>query len=184
MKRPFYPVIAGLVLLVGCSHPEPPAPEPNASAPPAPTPSQPSPADALDRLDTRASLPLLPMMAQHQKQNMRDHLLAVQEIVAAVATNDFAGVAQAARRIGTSDSMQQMCTHMGAGARGFTEQALAFHQSADRITAAARDQARDRVLTELATTLQACTSCHATWKQKLVDESSWQHLGAPAPPPG
>jgi DNA-binding MarR family transcriptional regulator len=40
---------------------------------------------ALDRMDTRAPVPLLPMMANHQKQNMRDHLVAVQEIVAALA---------------------------------------------------------------------------------------------------
>ena len=122
------------------------------------------------------------MMAQHQKQNMRDHLVAVQEVVAALATSDFSAVETAARRLGSSESMQQMCTHMGAGAPGFTEQALAFHEHADRIAAAAREHARDRVLTELSTTLQACTTCHSTWKQQVVDEGTWQRLTATASP--
>nr|MBP9088338.1 hypothetical protein [Kofleriaceae bacterium] len=38
----------------------------------------------LDQLDTRKPMPLLPMMANHQKQNMREHLEAVQGIMAAL----------------------------------------------------------------------------------------------------
>ncbi len=34
--------------------------------------------------------------------------------------------------------MGAMCTHMGAGAPGFTEQALHFHHTADKIGDAAR----------------------------------------------
>ncbi|OGQ20597.1 MAG: hypothetical protein A2138_12575 [Deltaproteobacteria bacterium RBG_16_71_12] len=145
-------------------------------------PSAASAADALDRMDTRAPVPLLPMMANHQKQNMRDHLVAVQEIVAAIATDDFAGVERAAGRIGFSEQMGQTCTHMGAGAPGFTEQALNFHHTADRISAAARDRDRARVLTELGATLQTCTSCHAAWKQQVVDEPTWTRLTSSAPP--
>ena len=89
-------------------------------------------------MDTRVAVPLLPMMANHQKQNMRDHLLAVQEIILAAGRQDFAGVEKAASRIGYSPQMGQMCTHMGAGATGFTEQALAFHHTADAIGAAAQ----------------------------------------------
>jgi hypothetical protein len=135
------------------------------------------------RQDGRARpVPLLPMMANHQKQNMRDHLVAVQEIVAAIATDDFAGVERAAGRIGFSEQMGQMCTHMGAGASGFTEQALNFHHTADRIGAAARDRDRARVLAELGATLQTCTSCHAAWKQQVVDEPTWMRLTLSAPP--
>jgi cytochrome c556 len=130
----------------------------------------------LDQMDSRTPLPLLPMMAQHQKENMRDHLVAIQEIVAALANDDFDGVSRASARIGFSEQMGQMCTHMGAAAEGFTEQALLFHRTADRITAAARDHDRGRVLNELAATLQTCTSCHATWKQQVVDEATWQNL--------
>ena len=58
----------------------------------------------LDSMDQRAPVPLLPMMAEHQKRNMRDHLIAVQEIVTALAAGDFAAVEQsAAGRTGVYD---------------------------------------------------------------------------------
>ena len=139
----------------------------------APTPSaaaRPAPFEELDRLDQRKPLPLLPMMAHHQKQNMRDHLLVVQEVVAATAAGDFPKVAEAAQRIGYSDAMGQMCEHMGAGSPGFAEQALAFHRSADHIVAAAKRQDSAAVLAALSSTLSSCTGCHAAYKQKIVDQ--------------
>ena len=141
-----------------------------------------SASEALDRLDTRAPVPLLPMMANHQKQNMRDHLVAVQEIVAALAADDFPAIERAAGRIGFSERMGQMCTHMGAGAPGFTAQALNFHHTADRVASAARGRDRARVLAELGATLQTCTSCHAAWRQQVVNETAWRRLTATAPP--
>ena len=95
---------------------QPAAPSPSAIAPV----SRASAADELDRLDQRQPLPLLPMMANHQKENMREHLAVVQQVVAATATGDFAKVVQAAQRIGYSEAMGQMCEHMGAVAPGFT----------------------------------------------------------------
>ena len=147
-------------------------PEPAPSPPPAISTrtSAASSADELDRLDQRKPLPLLPMMANHQKESMREHLAVVQEVVAATATRDFAKVAQAARRIGYSQAMGQMCEHMGAGAPGFTEQALAFHHSADRIVDAAKREDSVAVLSALGETLATCTGCHAAYKQKLVDK--------------
>ena len=168
------------VLTLACARDVPPAPTPPNAA--ASAPSAASAADALDRMDMRKPVPLLAMMAHHQKQNMREHLVAVQEIVAAMATDDFAAIERAASRIGFSEQMGQMCTHMGAGAPGFTEQALNFHHMADRIGAAARDRDRGRVLTELGATLQTCTSCHAAWKQQVVDEPTWTRLTSSAPP--
>ena len=148
--------------------------------------SEPSPICAartsLDDADTRIAVPLLPMMANHQKQNMRDHLLAVQEIILAAGREDFVGVEAAAHRIGYSPQMGQMCTHMGAGAKGFTEQALAFHHTADSIAAAARQHDRTAVMTALGSTLQACTACHDTYRQHVVDEATWKRLTSMTPP--
>jgi cytochrome c556 len=62
---------------------------------------------------------------------------------------------------------------MGAAAPGFTEQALGFHAAADRIAVAARERDRARVAAELGATLETCTSCHAAWKQQIVDEATW-----------
>lgn len=126
--------------------------------------------EALDRLDQRRPLPLLPMMAHHQKANMRDHLVAVRDVVAATANRDFAQVVEAAKRIGYSEAMGRMCEHMGAAAPGFSEQALAFHHSADRIAEAAKSEDSAAVLAALGETLSRCTGCHAAYKQQLVDE--------------
>jgi hypothetical protein len=140
------------LLLVGCAKEKPVEP---AAQPPPPVPS---PSAMLDQLDSRKPVPLLPMMANHQKQNMREHLLGVQEIVTALATDDFAAVEKAVGRIGFSEQMGMMCTHMGAGAPGFTEQALAFHHTATAMPSA------------------------VWWKQQLVDDQAWRQATATAPP--
>jgi hypothetical protein len=164
--------IAGFVAvaLVACRAPQgreaAPAPPPSAAV----QASRASLVEQLDRLDRRKSLPLLPVMANHQKQNMREHLTVVQEVVSATATRDFAKVGHAAQRMGYSEAMGQMCEHMGAGAAGFSEQALAFHHSADRIADAARTEDSAAILGALGETLAACTACHATYKQTLVDK--------------
>ena len=129
-----------------------------------------------EALDTRTPLPLTAMMAEHQKQNMRDHLAAVQEIVAALAADDMSAVEKAARRIGYSDSMAQMCQHMGAGAPGFTDMALTFHRTADTIADAAQRGDRRAAITALAATLSTCVGCHAVYRQQVVDEATWQRL--------
>ena len=122
------------------------------------------------------------MMAQHQKQNMRDHLAVVQEVIAALARKDFSAIEKSAARMGYSETMGQMCTHMGAGAPGFTDTAVAFHHTADRIGEAASHRDQNAVVTALANTLAACTSCHATYKQRVVDEGTWSAVTGGPPP--
>lgn len=136
----------------------------------------------LEQMDGRKPVPLTPMMANHQRQNMREHLVAVQEIVAAAATDDFEGVEEAATKIGSSPQMKQMCNHMGAGADGFTERALGFHETADGIIEAAKQKDKKGVMTSLEKTLQTCTSCHAEYKQRVVSPGEWNEItgmGAP-----
>lgn len=171
------PVIGLLVALTGCrdkaSRPAAaPSPEPVAASAPA----------MLDDIDTRIPVPLLPMMANHQKENMRAHLATVQEIVAAVGKKDFEAISRAAASIGYSEQMGQMCNHMGAGAPGFTEQALKFHHTADEVGKSARQHDMPGVLAALGDTLATCTGCHATFKQRIVDETTWASLVGQAAP--
>lgn len=179
--RSWFLLAGAFALVSGCTREQQTA-QPSLPTAAAPVGSASSAAEALDRMDGRSPVPLLAMMANHQKQNMRDHLAAVQDIVSAIAADDYAAVEKAARRIGSSEEMGRMCTHMGAGAPGFSEEALGFHRTADRITAAAREHKRAAVLTELGATLQTCTSCHAKWKQQVVDEATWQKMTSSAPP--
>jgi Cytochrome C' len=164
-------VFAGFM---ACGTPgEPAAPAPAVAA---------HPSDALAALDARAPVPLLPHMALHQKQNMQDHLLVVQQITDGLARSDWTAVEAAAGRFASSPQMQMQCEHMGMGADGFTERALDFHRRADGIVAAAKEQDASKVLAATAATLEACTGCHATYRQDVVTDDAWrERTGATAP---
>jgi hypothetical protein len=126
--------------------------------------------------DTRIALPLLPRMAAHQRENMRDHLAAAQEMIAGLAAGDFAAVESSAKRIGYSEQMGQMCERMGAGAPGFNELALNFHHTADTIVPAAKARDSAATLKALSATLQTCVACHAVYRQQIVDEATWNKI--------
>lgn len=121
-------------------------------------------------------------MTAHQRENMRDHLAAVQEILAAVASGDFAGVEKSAARIGYSEEMGRMCSHMGAGAPGFNELALNFHHTADTIVPAAKARDSTATIKAVSATLQTCVSCHAVYRQQIVDEATWKKATSQATP--
>jgi cytochrome c556 len=135
-----------------------------------------SPAAAAPKLDGRRSLPLLPAMAEEQRQNMRGHLEAIQQVVAGLAAGDFAAVEAASKRIGSSPQMHAMCARLAAGSSEFQSQAMNFHRTADSIGEAARGRDSTRTLAALSRTLVTCTACHATFRQEVVDESTWQAL--------
>jgi hypothetical protein len=81
-------------------------------------------------------------LAQHNYcQYLREHLAAIQAIIAAIGRDDMDAVAKVAARLGYSEAMGQMCEHMGAAAPGFTAMALNFHHTADSST---RSHQRDR----------------------------------------
>lgn len=137
-------------------------------------PSALDPVAALAQLDPRQPVPLQPMMAWHQKQNMMEHLEAIRRITAGLAVEDWDEVARASTLIESSPQMKQMCQHMGAGADGFTERALDFHRRADAIGAAARARDGKKALAATANTLEACTGCHAAYRQEVVDAATFQ----------
>ena len=156
----------------------PPSPESSTADPPADDASATCEScaaqDELAAMDPRQPVPLLPMMAWHQKQNMMDHLVVIQEITDGLAREDWDAIVDAAGRIETSPQMTRMCDHMGAGAPGFTALALEFHARADTIAPAAEARDAQAVLAATSSTLQVCTSCHSTWRQEVVDAPTWQ----------
>lgn len=156
------------VLALGAPGSRPKPPAPHAAAP-----------------DGRAPLLLLPMMAEHQKASMRDHLAAVHDVLAALQAHDLPAVEKAGARLGTTEEMRNMCNHMGAATPGFTDRALAFHQTADGIGQAARARDEVGVMTALTATLATCVGCHAAFRQEVVDPATWEKaVGKPAPVPG
>jgi len=168
------------LVAVGCQNAQPtPSANPAASAatssaavqPPAATSD---PMAELATMDHRRPVPLQPMMAWHQKQNMMEHLVAIQRITDGVAREDWEEVQKASALIESSPQMQMMCRHMGAGAEGFTPMALEFHQRADAIGEAAKAGDAQAVLSATSHTLQACTACHAAYRQEIVSAAEWQ----------
>jgi|RhiMetdeSRZDD1v2_1073273.scaffolds.fasta_scaffold323941_2 hypothetical protein len=147
-----------------------------ATSPPYSSSGLADPVQALDNLDSRQPVPLLPRMANHQKQNMRGHLEAVQGIIFGLAQNDFNSIEKAAQSMGLTNETKQMCEMMGAGAKGFSERAIDFHQSADQIAGFAKKRDARGVLTSLNLTLNQCTGCHATYKQKIVNQAAWEAI--------
>lgn len=137
----------------------------------------------LERLDTRTPVPLSPAMAHHQLQNMREHLEAVSGVVLGLARDDYGAVEKAARKMGYTEEMKAMCSHMGAGAPGFADRAIAFHKSADTIAEAAKFKDRAGVLRSLDATLQMCTSCHTQFRQQVVETAGGPGHGAHHAPP-
>lgn len=114
------------------------------------------------------------MLAWHQKQNMMQHLVAIQRITDGLAREDWAEVASASALIESSPQMQKMCEHMDAGVEGFTEIALDFHRRADAIGESARAHDRVGALRATSNTLQSCTSCHAAFRQEVVSAVDWR----------
>jgi hypothetical protein len=175
MPRLVLPLLAVLTLLACDNKPsdtDKPAQAPTPTASPGPDAC--APFAALDALDPRTPVPLQPMMAWHQKQNMQEHLVAIQRITDGLAREDWDEIAEAAALIETSPQMQQMCQHMGAGAEGFTELALEFHRRADGIGEAAKSHDGRAVLRATSSTLQVCTGCHAAYRQDIVDAATWE----------
>lgn len=154
------------------------APDKHNAAPP-PAPVAPTQAPSAN-LDARTPLPLTAMMANHQKQEMRDHLRVVQEITTALAKDDFDAITKSAARISWSEQQAMMCKHMGAGAPGFAEMGEHFHKTADTIVDAAKRRDRAGVAAALGATLQTCTGCHDTYRQEIVDEPAFAKMAGAA----
>lgn len=126
--------------------------------------------------DLRKPLPLLEFMAEHQKQNMREHLEAIRDLMGGFARKDFKIIKEASQRLGSSPQMNMMCNHMGQGAPGFTSMALKMHTEADKIVTAADKKDLTAAMVATERTLQSCTNCHAAYKQQIVSEQEWNKI--------
>lgn len=164
-------LLCSITLVLACNRG---APSQGTKPESAPEPANPETANAaLARLDPRTPVPLTPMMAWHQKQNMMEHLEAIAGVVQGLAQEDWSRVETSAAKIQSSPQMEQMCNHMGAGAEGFTALALSFHRGADGIVRSAREQDAAATLAATAATLQLCTGCHSHYRQEVVTEQVW-----------
>jgi len=113
--------------------------------------------------DTRRVLDVPDAMKEHQKQNMREHLRAVQQVTAMMARGQWDEAAAVAHgQLGLTEEMRRMCSMFGPE---FMAMGLAFHESGDRLGEALKTKDRVKAETAMAGMLEKCVACHDTFKQ-------------------
>ena len=120
--------------------------------------------------DGRMHVEMPDMMVEHMLGNMRDHLLALEEITRYLANQEYEKAAEVAEgRLGMSSLDLHGASHMGKympkemGAIGTN-----MHKAASRFAIAARDAELEGGLNKafmaLSEVMQQCVACHNSYK--------------------
>jgi len=114
--------------------------------------------------DPRTSLNLPAPMRRNQLAMMREHLQAVNDIVALIAEGKFDTASQIAHsKLGLTPEMKKMCNMFGN--EDFRTMGLVFHKHADELGDVLKTKIMNKSLRALHTTMNACVQCHATFRQ-------------------
>ena len=120
--------------------------------------------------DNRIKVEMPPMMRQHMLSNMRDHLLALEQITRALANREYDKAAEIAeQRLGMSSMDDHGAAHMGkVMPREMGKIGTNMHKAASRFAIAARDAELEGGLnaafSALSAVMQQCVACHAGYK--------------------
>ena len=120
--------------------------------------------------DGRQTVELPDMMREHMLSNMRDHLLALEEITRYLANQQYDEAAEVAEnRLGMSSMDLHGASHLGKfmpkemGAIGTN-----MHRAASRFALAAQDAeiegGLNKAFSALSEVMQQCVACHAGYK--------------------
>ncbi len=114
--------------------------------------------------DERLSLELNAMQKEHQLVNMRDHLEAVQAIIALLAEDNYEIASKVAyKKLGSTTEMKLMCASFGN--KQFETLGLEFHKSADKMSEVFKQKNKNASLQALSNTMNYCKQCHKTFRQ-------------------
>ncbi|NOX47277.1 MAG: cytochrome C [Chlorobi bacterium] len=114
--------------------------------------------------DKRMSLKLNTMQKNHQLVNMRDHLEAVQSIIALLSSDKYDEASKVAySKLGSTTEMKLMCASFGD--KNFEYLGLEFHKSADKMSEIFKNRNKEKSLKALSNTMNYCVQCHATYRQ-------------------
>ena len=112
--------------------------------------------------DKRKSLKLNAMQKNHQLMNMRDHLEAVQKIIALLASDKYDQASKIAyTKLGATTKMKLMCASFGD--KNFERLGLEFHKRADNMSKIFKN--KEKSLKALSNTMNYCVRCYATYRQ-------------------
>jgi hypothetical protein len=123
-------------------------------------------APALAQADNREMVDMPAMMQEHMLANMRDHLAAVDEILAALNAEDFATAARVAEfRLGMSSLESHGAAHMAQVMPvPMREMGTEMHRAASRLARTAEEGDALRAFRALRSVTQSCVTCHAAYR--------------------
>jgi len=119
-----------------------------------------------DPSDARVALDLGPAVQEGLKLTMREHLEALQAIVAALALEDYGKAAAVAHEdLGFPKHHQAMQREQGAPfPPKYQELAMAHHQVAEDLAGIIPSKDMKKILPHLERTMKACVACHQAYK--------------------
>lgn len=122
--------------------------------------------------DSRQLVEFPPTMREHMLGNMRDHLLAINEIQQSLSAGAFDQAADIAeKRIGMSSLVTHDAAHMAAFMpEGMRAIGTRMHQAASRFALIAGETAVDgdmkKVIGALSQVTAQCVACHAAFRTR------------------
>jgi len=116
--------------------------------------------------DSREKVNFPEMMRQHQLSNMRDHLAALNEILALLAKSELDKSADIAEhRLGMTSMVAHNASHMAPYMpKGMQAVGSEMHHAASRFAMAAQEGDLPRALDNLSKVTQQCVACHSTYR--------------------
>ena len=116
--------------------------------------------------DTRELVPMPDMMKHHMLANMRDHLAAVNEILAYLASGELDQASDVAeQRLGMTSLESHGASHMAkVMPKGMREIGTSMHRAASQFALRAEEGDLKAALEALPRVTAACVACHAGYK--------------------
>ena len=116
--------------------------------------------------DSRKLVQLPEMMQQHMMSNMRDHLVAINEILIEMANGDFDKAAEVAEyRLGMSALKSHGASHMAKFMpEGMRQAGTAMHKAASRFALKAQEEEVLPAYNALSEVTSACVACHSGYR--------------------
>ena len=116
--------------------------------------------------DVRRLVQLPEMMQQHMMSNMRDHLVAINELLIEMANGDFGEAAEIAEyRLGMSSLESHGASHMAKFMpEGIRQAGTAMHKAASRFALKAQEEEVMPAYNALSEVTSACVTCHSVYR--------------------
>jgi len=118
--------------------------------------------------DNRIAVELPAMMQQHMLSNMRDHLAAINEILAFLGNDQLDEAAETAEhRLGMSSLQSHGAGHMaGFMPEGMRQAGTSMHKAASRFALKAQEGDALTAYRALTDVTSACVACHSGYRIK------------------